>query len=223
MVLDGSGSSDPDGDALTHSWTQTGGPGVPLTGAGSANPSFSAPVGPATLEFLLEVCDPDALCATDTVVVNVSAPAPIDTTAPDTTIESGPADGSTTTDKNPSFAFTATEAGSTFECRLDNGSWSPCSSPETHTNLSDGNHSFDVRASDPSANTDQTPATRSWTIDTTAPDTTIDSGPADGSTTTDKDPSFAFTATEAGSTFECRLDNGSWSPCTLTGDAHRPR
>ncbi len=138
----------------------------------------------------------------------------IDTTAPDTMIDSGPADGSTTTDKDPSFAFTATEAGSTFECRLDNGSWSPCSSPETLTDLADGNHSFDVRASDPSANTDPTPATRSWTIDTTAPDTLIDSGPADGSTTTDKDPSFAFTATEAGSTFECRLDNGSWSPCT---------
>ena len=76
VSLDGSGSTDPDGDPITYSWTQTSGPAVTLSGADTATPSFDAPVGPATLEFELEVCDEEPLCDTDTVVVNVDAPNP---------------------------------------------------------------------------------------------------------------------------------------------------
>ncbi len=72
--LDGSGSSDFQGDPLTYSWTQTSGPAVVQSGAGTATPSFDAPAGPATLTFELEVCDPEPLCATDTVEVTVEAP-----------------------------------------------------------------------------------------------------------------------------------------------------
>ena len=74
VSLDGSGSTDPDGDPITYSWTQTSGPAVSLSGANTATPSFDAPVGPATLEFELEVCDAEPLCDTDTVVVNVNEP-----------------------------------------------------------------------------------------------------------------------------------------------------
>jgi hypothetical protein len=74
VSLDGTGSSDPDADALTYAWSQLSGPAVTLTGGNTATPSFTAPVGPATLEFQLEVCDAEPLCDTDTVVVTVQAP-----------------------------------------------------------------------------------------------------------------------------------------------------
>jgi len=72
--LDGTGSTDPDGDPLTFDWTQTDGPPVALTGAGTATPSFTAPTGPATLSFRVEACDDGAppLCDNDTVTIKVN-------------------------------------------------------------------------------------------------------------------------------------------------------
>src|SRR4051795_6786157 len=143
-------------------------------------------------------------------------PPPSDTTPPDTTITSGPT--GTTSDNSPTFAFTATEANSVFECRVDSGAWADCTSPWTTAALSDGAHSVSVRATDVAGNTDGSPATRSFTVatapppDTTAPDTTITSGPT--GTTSDNSPTFAFTATEANSVFECRVDAGAWADCT---------
>ena len=143
-------------------------------------------------------------------------PPPTDTTAPDTTITSGPT--GTSNDSTPTFAFTATEANSVFECRVDSGAWADCTSPWTTGTLSDGAHSVAVRATDAAGNTDSSPATRSFTVaaappaDSTAPDTTITSGPT--GTSNDSTPTFAFTATEANSVFECQVDSGAWANCT---------
>ena len=74
VMLDGSNSSDPDGDRLTYTWTQTGGTGVSITNSDLANASFTAPdVGAAgeTLTFQLAVSDGTATI-TDTVDVTVS-------------------------------------------------------------------------------------------------------------------------------------------------------
>jgi len=71
VALDGAGSSDPNGDPLSYSWTQTAGPGVTLSGATSSTPSFTAPdVTAATvLTFQLMVSDGTA---NDTDSVNVT-------------------------------------------------------------------------------------------------------------------------------------------------------
>ena len=134
----------------------------------------------------------------------------IDLTAPDTTITSAPADPSNVT--GPSFSFTSTEAGSTFQCSLDGAAFAACTSPKGYTGLTAGSHTFQVRATDPAGNTDPTPASHTWTVDLTAPDTTITAGPTNPSNVTA--PSFSFTSTEAGSTFQCSLDGAAFSACT---------
>lgn len=93
--------------------------------------------------------------------------APPDNTPPDTTITSGPV--GTTNDSTPTFAFTSSEAGSSFTCALDAGAFTPCTSPHTTAALAQGPHTFRVRARDSAGNTDATPATRSFTVDTSAP------------------------------------------------------
>jgi Bacterial Ig domain/PKD domain len=85
-----------------------------------------------------------------------------DTTPPDTTITAGPS--GTTADATPTFAFTSSEPGSTFACRVDSGSWSGCTSPWMTATLAGGGHSVSVRATDAAGNTDASPATRSFTV-----------------------------------------------------------
>src|SRR5207248_3756454 len=63
--------------------------------------------------------------------------------------------------------------GSTFECRVDGGSWSACTSPHTTAALGEGSHTFDVRATDAAGNTDGTPASHAWSIDLGPPTVSI--------------------------------------------------
>jgi hypothetical protein len=85
---------------------------------------------------------------------------------PQTTIDSGPA--ATTNDPTPTFTFSSSEAGSSFECRLDADTFSPCSSPRTTAHLDDGSHTLRVRATDPAGNVDPTPPAWTFTVRTAA-------------------------------------------------------
>jgi hypothetical protein len=90
----------------------------------------------------------------------------VDTQAPETTITGGPS--GSTADHTPTFSFTSSESGSTFLCRFDSQPFAACSGPgASHTpstSLSDGAHSFEVRAIDKAKNADPTPAKRTFTV-----------------------------------------------------------
>jgi glycosyl hydrolase family 26 len=85
----------------------------------------------------------------------------IDTTPPETTIDSGPVGDVPST--TALFAFSSSESGS-FQCRLDAAAYAACASPKSYTGLAAGPHTFSVRAVDTAGNVDPTPASRTWRV-----------------------------------------------------------
>ena len=77
VTLDGTGSSDPDSDALTYRWEQVApgdGDHVSLSGANTKTATFTVPSGPTALAFKLTVTDTYGASASDTVAITVQAP-----------------------------------------------------------------------------------------------------------------------------------------------------
>ncbi|WPB79307.1 Ig-like domain-containing protein [Archangium violaceum] len=136
----------------------------------------------------------------------------VDVTAPQTVLGSVPASSSTST--AAMFTFSSNEEPVSFECSLDGAeesAFASCSSPLSLT-VSDGRHTFKVRARDAAGNVDATPAEYSWTVDTGAPDVVMTEKPA--SITKATSARFAFGSTDVGSTFECALDGAALTSCT---------
>ncbi len=95
-----------------------------------------------------------------------------DTTPPNTSITSKPP--SLTNSNSASFEFSANETGCEFKTYLD-GSWSGWSSSKSksYSSLSDGEHTFKVKARDAAGNEDSSPASYTWKVDTTPPNTSF--------------------------------------------------
>ena len=74
-TLDGSGSSDADGDSLTYAWRQTAGTAMTLSSSTAASPTFTAPelIASENLVFSLTVNDGTANSLPDTVNVRIVA------------------------------------------------------------------------------------------------------------------------------------------------------
>ena len=173
--------------------------------------AFASCSSPQLYPGLAEGSHTFAVKATDTAG-NAGAEAAytwtVDTVAPTTTITAKPADPSNTS--FPSFSFGASESGTTYQCRLDGAAFAPCTSPKGYSNLAEVTHTFVVRATDAAGNTGPE-TSHEWTIDTTQPTASITSGPTNPSN--EKSPTFLFASDENG-TFSCKLDAGSFAPCT---------
>jgi hypothetical protein len=135
---------------------------------------------------------------------------------PETTIDSGPP--ALTNDSTPTFTFFSNDPNATFQCRVDGGSFAACSSPHTRSALSDGSHTFEVRANDDAGRPDPTPALRSFVVDTVAPSapTLIATVPA--SSANDNNPRVRGTAA-ANSTVRLYTTNDCSGSAAATGSA----
>ena len=75
----------------------------------------------------------------------------VDTITPVVGFNTGP-ERPTTSAHHAEFGFDASEPGATLECRLDGAEFAPCVSPVEVGDLADGEHVFDVRATDGAGN-----------------------------------------------------------------------
>jgi len=88
---------------------------------------------------------------------------------PDTAIDSQPNDPSNGIAVTFSFHGTGGIPPLAFQCSIDGGAFSACTSPRTYSGLGDGSRTFWVRTRDVVGNTDATPAGYTWTVDTVPP------------------------------------------------------
>lgn len=136
----------------------------------------------------------------------------IDSTAPVATIQSAPA--ARTNHTTAQFTFDASEPGSSFECRLDDGSWNTCTSPASYSDLSlDDQHKFLVRASK-DGKTQALPTIHAWRVTTRPFDLYFEASPEWWGPNTSAD--FFIEADEADIAdldLTCSLDGAAFAAC----------
>ncbi len=118
--------------------------------------------------------NPALTSAETTFIITIS-----DVVAPETTIDLAPSVNAASfiSSTTAQFAFSGTDdvlpLVLTFEASLDGAAFATATSPITFNGLSQGSHTFQVRARDVAGNVDQTPASFTWTVDTIAPTVAI--------------------------------------------------
>ncbi|MFO0748591.1 MAG: MopE-related protein [Myxococcota bacterium] len=129
----------------------------------------------------------------------------IDMSFPDTVIDKAPTDPTRATVATFEYHDPTAPETQTFQCRLDAGAWTRCDGKTTtYTNLTPGQHVFEVATIDPSGNVDPSPAVYLWTVDTSVPDTFIPIHPDNPS----QNPTavFGFGSDKDPVTYKCVLD-----------------
>ena len=134
---------------------------LPVNASGDASCTYSADL-PLTSgrSYTLQLQVGDRFTGTGSGALAVT----IDSTDPDTTITSGPAEGSYLLGSAATFGFSSNDPAATFACTFDGAPKSCPSSPVTVSGLSAKTHRFTVAASDAAANVDKTPAARLFTV-----------------------------------------------------------
>ena len=175
VSLDGSASSDPDGDALTYSWSDG-------TLEVSTAASFTKPLVGGTHAFTLTVSDGQAT-ATDEVIVTVE----LDQTAPVLAIT-----GANSMTIECPIAFTDPGATATDNC----DSAPAVTAAGIVDNTTPGAYTITYTATDAAGNTSTAVRTVN-VVDTTPPTVTASLAPVDGKVKEDKGEFFVeFTATD---------------------------
>jgi hypothetical protein len=87
----------------------------------------------------------------------------VDTSAPETAIDSGPPPESDATSAIISFIGIGSDVAS-FECKLDAEDWRPCTPPARYNDLAVGTHVFSARAIDDVGNVDPDQATVTFKV-----------------------------------------------------------
>ena len=126
------------------------------------------------------------------------------------------------TSESAIFSFTSDQPGSTFECSLDDGAgligdvdpFVPCTSPVAYWIIEEGEHTFEVRATNPEGVIEEPAALWEWSVelgpDQTPPTTAITVKPDAVSTATNAIFEFVGSDNRAGDLdFECALDGAA--------------
>ncbi len=153
----------------------------PYVVAATATASVDAPLGDYVFTVVPTITSDAAPKlvnnTTDTLTIRVvEGPElpPTDTIPPETWIASGPNGWGNTADVN--FTWTGSDnitptANLVYSWRLDSGSWSDFSADTSVklTGLTEGSHTFEVKAKDEAGNVDDSPASQNFAIDVTPP------------------------------------------------------
>jgi hypothetical protein len=138
--------------------------GTPSFGAcsGPGNSDTSAPLADGGYAFRVRATDGAGNPAIATRAFTVQTPTPPAPAAPDTSITKGP---KKTRKRKPKFTFTSSQAGSTFQCQLDKGAFTRCTSPFVPSaKLRLGKHVLKVQAIGPTGIADGTPAVKKFKV-----------------------------------------------------------
>ena len=124
----------------------------------------------------------------------------------------------TSKDNDPGFWFTAFGSGATppFECRMDEGEWTACSSPARYADLPDGIRKFQVRTVEDGGT--GSPASFTWRVDTIGPALELTSKPPKNSNS--KSATFTYSYTDASmerSYVLCAIGIGEFQLCNSPG------
>ena len=163
------------GQALTASYecSSPDVPAIPIAECAGSVPDGAAldtsTLGPHTLTVEAEDLAENTASASVSYTVVAAPPpppGPSSSTAalPETTITAHPKKTVKTKKKKAKvkFSFSSDAAGATFQCKLDKGSFAPCTSPKSYK-AKKGKHTFSVEAVGP-AGTDLSPATFSFKV-----------------------------------------------------------
>jgi len=112
--------------------------------------------------------------------------------------------------RSATFKFTGGPDTVSFRCQLDGTGYAGCTSPRTYSSLSEGKHTFSVKAVG-SGGAVSVGTSFTWRVDLTPPPPPTVAGIP--TTTTSTNAEFGLSNSESGVTYRCKLDAAPWAGC----------